>query len=66
MVDIKKIKELRLKGLSLREIAEKLKITRKAVEAALKAQGEVKPEKKKEAPTSVKKATGTAAQAKRK
>lgn len=35
MVDIKKIKDLRSKGFSLREIAEMLKIERKEVEIAL-------------------------------
>ena len=57
---VKKIKDLRASGSSLREIAEKLKISRKVVEDALK-QPEVKISKPKEskaaAPTSEKKVT---------
>lgn len=57
-MDNKKIKDLRASGLSLREIAEKLKITRNQVEEALaskveapKPTSEKKAAKKKATPT---------------
>ena len=55
-VQEKKIKELRSIGLSLREIAERLRISRVDVEKGMIAQGELIPEEK-IVPTSKKKAT---------
>ena len=54
---VKKIKDLRSTGLSLREIAERLKIKRIDVENALSKTEGLKPAKKQEVSTSVKKVT---------